>query len=294
MSNPTLPASSVSSPTLGGAPVLQPVVPVFTSHYSLDSGSLLSLEEPGKAKPGGPQSVFDLAKLGGLKEVVIVDSRIDGLLQAYRSAAKAQVALCYGLRFTVCASMADKTPASESTESRVIVYLVGGKQAYHDVIKLWNRAWTDGHYSTRDGAYGRLDWATLRAFWTPNLMLGLPFFSSFVAMNTLRLRSIVPDLPPGAAGCSHPLVVCREVDSGLPFAPLIDSALDTFTRERHDTLVVRTKQIYYPTAASFRAYMVKRCIGARSAFDRPEVDHLSSDAFSFSSYLSLVNPKPTP
>lgn len=286
MSETTLAAPDSSSPTFGGAPVLA----AFQSHYSLQ-GSLLTLDEPGKAKPGAPVSVFDLAKQGGLKEVLLIEDRIDGFIEAYKSAIKAKVALCYGLRFTVCSSMADKTPASEATESRVIVFLVGGKQAYHDVIRLWNRAWTEGHYTTRDGSYGRLDWATLRAFWTPNLMLGLSFFSSFVARNLLSISRIVPDLPHRAAGCIHPLVVCREVDSGLPFAPLIDSALDTFTKDRHDVEEVRTKTVYYADGKrDFKAYVVKRCISARSSFDAPDIDHLSSDAFGFDSFLGLSTP----
>ncbi len=266
------------------------VLAVFGSHYSLPAnGGLLTLEEPGKAKPGSPVSVFDCAKQGRLKEVVLVDEHPDGLVQAWKTAQKCGVKLCFGLKLVVCADATDKSEASLATESKVIVFARVGEpnaqsiaKGYSDLVRVWNRASTTGHYYQ-----ARTSWAWLKEQWTDNLLLALPFFSSFIAKNTLTFNRIVPDLP-----CAP--WVFREVASELPFAPLIDKAIDRYLKD-NAAQVQETKTVYYRSKADFEAYQVMRAIGGRGAtFAAPSVDHLSSDAFSFESYLSLCPPPTLP
>jgi DNA polymerase III alpha subunit len=260
---------------------MNPVLALFTSHYSL-SRSLLTLEEPGKAKPGNPVSVFDLAQSVGMAEVTLIDSRIDGFLQAYKTADKCKVCLCYGLKLKVCADMADKTPESRRTESSVVV-LVKNSTGYHDLIKIWNRAWGhEGSMEHRGTRYGRADWGLLRQYWTENLGLALPFFSSFIARNTLTFSQITPSFPEGVTPW-----VFKEQASGLPFAPLIDSALDRYLAG-DTSRVVPCKTILYSRPEDFRAYTVFRAIGTRGTFDAPGVDRLASDCFSFENWKALV------
>lgn len=265
--------------------------PVFRSWYSIGS-SLLSLDEPGKAKEGGPLSVFDLAARGGLKEVTLVDDRIDGFIGAYKVAAKTGVRLQFGIKLCVCSDCMDKTPASRTTESKLIVF-VRNTEGYHDLVRLYSHSWTDGHFTYRrpggyEEAYGRTDWKALSRLWTPNLLAALPFFSSFLALNTLTFRSVVPDLsflPPGAP----PLWVFREVGSQLPFAPLIERAIGGYVEASGARAVaIPTKTILYSKRSDFRAFMVRRCISLRSTFDKPEQEHLCSDAFGWDSYEELA------
>jgi len=255
---------------------MRDILPLFTSHYSLTS-SLLTLDEAGKAKPDGPQSVFDLAQSVGLKEVVLIDSKIDGFVQAYKSAEKAKVKLVYGLKLCICADMSIKDDPSLKTESKVIV-LIRNTAGYSDLIRLWNRAATDGFYYQ-----ARLDWATLKSFWTPNLILALPFFSSFLAVNTLTFNRIVPDFPVAP-------VVFREIGSELPFAHLIDRAIDSYVAEAGIAAedVVETKTVLYKSRSDFPAFQTLRCIGERTSFEKPNIDHLSSDAFCLESWKELT------
>lgn len=253
---------------------------IFTSHYSLpQNGSLLTLDEPGKAKLGAPVSVFDLAAQGGLKEVVLCDDRIDGFITAYKTASKAKVKLCYGIKLVVCADGDDKSDASLTTESKVIVF-ARDTEGYHKLVSIWNRAATRGFYYS-----ARTSYAWLKEQWSDNLILALPFFSSFIAKNTLTFNRIVPDLP-----CAP--WVFKEVKSELPFAPLIDAAIDRYVKD-NAAQVQDVKSVYYKDAQAFEAYQTLRAIGQRSSFAAPNVDHLSSPAFSFQSYLSLC-PTPTP
>lgn len=252
------------------------ILPVFRSHYSISS-SLLTLEEVGKTDLGNPVSICDLAKQYGVKHVVVQDSRIDGFLEAYKNIQKAGIAqLVYGVKLTVCSDISDKTEASLGTESRVAVF-VRNTQGYSDLIRIYNRAWTDGFYYR-----GRADWKLLREYWTPNLTLVLPYFNSFLARNALTMDSIVPSLPVPI----DQITVFREVDSGLPFAPLIDESIDEFARQSGAT-IQETKSVYYADRAAFKAYQVLRCISERSTFDKPNIDNLCSDRFAFSEYLRL-------
>lgn len=260
----------------------QAILPVFRSHYSICQSSL-SLEPPGKSKVGGPASVFDLAVEAGLKEVVVIDSRIDGFMQALRSADAAKVQLIYGIQLVVCADMADKSLDSRRTESSVIVFLKN-TAGYSDALRIWSRAWgAAGHIRYRLGgeeyAYGRADWRMLNTFWTPNLVLALPYTSSFIAMNTLTFNQITPDLP------ATPWVF-REVGSHLPEADLIDPAIDRYVAQNPEATVVPIKTVCYATKADFKAYAVLRCIGEGSSWE-DGVRGLCSDAFSMESWREL-------
>lgn len=253
------------------------ILPIFTTHYSIGS-SLLTTEEPRdleKRKPGGPVSIPELAKDEKFKHVVIVDDRIDGFIEAYKNIGKSGAQLVYGVKLTVCADMTARDENSLSTESSVIVF-IKKTEGYNDLLKIWNRAWTDGFYYR-----GRIDWKTLKEFWTPNLTLGLPFFSSFIARNALSMNAIVPDLP------SIPWVF-REIDSGLPFAEVINKAIDTFKAE-HKASIQPCKTIYYKSSKDFKSYVVMRAIHERAAFDSPRVDNLASDKFSFDAWKELAS-----
>lgn len=267
------------------------ILPVFTSAYSLGGRSLLTLNEPGKAKPGAALSVFDLAKEANLDEIVLCEDRIDGFVPAYKTATKLDKKLIYGIRFTVVPDMSDKTIDSRRSESKVIVLIKGGyEKGYNRLVSLWNRAWGhEGHISYRlageDYSYGRLDWNLLKRFWDDEaLTLALPFYGSFIERNTMTFAQLTPDLP-----TANPLVF-RELDSGLPFEPLVGAAVERYvTAQGWQSNVVPTKTVLYRGAEDAKAYVTFRAINAGGTFDEPRVSHLHSDRFSLESYLKLVN-----
>lgn len=262
------------------------IIPVFRSHFSLQSGSLLSLEEPGKSKPGNAVSIFDLAKEGGLTDLVLIDDRIDGCLSAYKMCAKLGIKLCYGLKLTVCADCADNSVESRRTESKIVVFMTGGgERAYRDAVRLWSRAWgPHGHVNFKlggdDYSYGRADWATIKEYWTENLGLGLPYTSSFVARNALSFNRITPDLP------ISPWIL-KEQDSGLPYASVIDSAIDRYATNTPSP-VLPIKTICYARRADFAAYQVLRALYAGGTFEDPNVKHLCSDSWCWEAYKELT------
>lgn len=245
--------------------------------------SLLTLEEPGKAKPGNPISVFDCVVEGGLKEVILNETRVDGFIQAYKVSTKLGIKLCYGVKLVVCADHKDKSVESRRTESKVVV-MMRDTTGYSQLLKLWSRAWTDGHVRMRlggdDYAYGRLDWDLLNTFWTPNLLLALPYTSSFLARNTLTMNQITPRLP------AAPWIY-REVDSFLPFAPLIDAAIARYVAQEPAAQVLPTKHVYYRTRADMKAYTVLRAIDSGGTWEDPKTRHLCSDNWCWEAFREL-------
>lgn len=313
------------------------VLPIFSTHYSYGQG-VMTLEEAGKTRNGGPTSIVDLAREHHLRQVIVVDERIDGALEGMRNLAKpfkptapktlaecvkeeqgekktandenrakAQklldeatakyerektwstdpIQLVFGLKMTVVPDMTDKAPASETNESSVIIFMkdaapsAGISSSYLDLIKINNLAWTKGKHKV-----GRIDWKTLKAMWTPNLGLALPFFSSFIARNLLTFATIVPDLP-----CVP--WVFKEVESQIPFASLIEQAIDQFAAS-NEVRIQEVKTVYYRDSAAFKDYTIFRASRTRSkgksgTFSAPGVDNLSSDQFSFESWRRLVS-----
>lgn len=270
--------ASGGGPTIVSTSTL-PVIALFRSHYSIGQ-SLLTLAEAGKEKPGNPASVFTLAKRANLTHVHIVDSKIDGFIEAYRSSLKEGIQLCFGLKLVIVPDMTDKGPESRRGESNAIVMVTGGAEGYRDLLRIHNRAWTDGMFDHRGSRYGRADWKLIKTFWTERLGLALPWYSSFIAKNTLTFSSITPDLP------TVPWVF-KEMATELPFAPLIDAAIDRYLGKDTSKLVP-VKTICYDRRADFRPYVVLRCIHERSSFSSPNVDHLSSDAFSMQAWEELL------
>lgn len=312
------------------------VIPCFTSMYSYNQ-SILSLEEAGKTRAGNPVSIVDLAREHHLKQVVLVDERMDGVLEAFKNLDKpfkptppktladylkeeqgdkkaaseedalvAQasldeatakyerekqwstepIQLIFGLKLTIVPDMTVKTPEADVNKSSVIVFMkdsvkpTGISPSYTDLLKLNNLAWTTGR-----AAQGRLDWAALKRLWTPNLVLALPYFSSFIARNLLTMASIVPDLP-----CTPTLF--REVDSELPFAELIDEAIERYVAS-NPAPIQRVKSIYYRDSAAFEDYTLFRARSTRSkgksgTLSAPGVDNLCSDRFSFQAWRELT------
>lgn len=258
------------------------VLPLFSTHYSYSQGGILTLTPAGSAKPGNPVSVFDIAKENGLGTIVLVESKMDGFVEAVKNAEKAKIdKLILGVKLPVCNRLLATPEDATKTESSVIVF-VKGYDGYRDLIKIYNRAWTTNHVG-----YGRTDWDQLGSLWTDNLQLGIPFFSSFIARNLLKGREALPVFPK----TKDPILLFDEQGSDIPYANLIKQAIGSFTQipnSNHAFEVVKSKSIYYKSRSDFTNYQVYRCILNRSEFSRPEVDGLCSDSFCWQSYQELT------
>lgn len=251
------------------------IIPIF---FSDSSQRALNVWWPEKdcVSPDGPQSILTLAKKAGLKEVYFVSTRFYDMISAWRLCEENGLQLIFGLEMWICSNPEEHTEASIADESKVIIWMRSG-DGYKDLIKLYSKVYTNikNKYYKFRGSYN-----ILKEFWTDNLLLTIPFFDSFLARNTLNYGSaIVPDFP------MKPIFI-REINSGLPFAPLIDEALDNFTKGEYE--IMKTKTIYYPDYSDSKAWTVYRTIKERSSFNKPQLDYCCSDNFCLSDYLEVT------
>lgn len=250
------------------------IIPLFTSEYSYGE-SILTFEEVGKTKPGYPYSICDIVKENSLKQVVVVDTRPDGYIQSYKNIQASGLAhLIYGIKLCVCDDMSVKTDDSLRNEHNVIIFF-NNTQGYYDYLKIGNRAWGPEGFYYR----GRADFKLLKQFWTPNLTLALPFFSSFLARNTLSMATIVPDFPVPA----NEILVFNEIESGLPFASLIENSVVEFS-SKFGASIQPAKSIYYKDSSSFESYMTNVAIHEGGTFSNPGKRHFASNRFSFEAW----------
>ncbi len=244
------------------------ILPIFSSEYSI-SRSLLTLEEPKEIEENKPVSIFSIAKKHELKEVYLADNSMTGFVKAYKGAKALDVSLRFGVKLMVCADMKDKSDKSDksfNTESKVTVWMLNS-EGYKDLIKIVSLASCDGFYYIP-----RIDWTNLNKMLTPNLLVTIPFYDSFIHQNLLNNGVCVPsfDFKP----------IFETGEYGLPFDFLIKNEINNYCGANgYDKLDVH--YCYYYKKEDFLAYLVLRSISNRSKLDKPELNHLSSDEFNF-------------
>lgn len=254
----------------------QKVIPLFSTSASLQEGGIFTVEKAGeKEKLGrktGPVSLCDLAKDEGLKEVAMVESNFINFMQASKNFDSIGVQFKFGLKLVVCEDMADKSESSYKTESKIIVFM-GSDSGYSSLIKIYSKACTDGFYNIP-----RIDWKTLKQMWCEDLVLAFPFYSSFLAKNTLSFATILPDLP------VKPILFVE--NQLLPFDSILNDAVTKYaSTEKVDVQPV--KSIYYKNRNDAKSWMVYQCILRRSTWDKPNIDHCTSREFSWESYKEI-------
>ena len=243
-------------------------IPLFKSHYSLGK-SILTLEKEDLGE-NYPTSVFSLANQGNLEEVPLVEDNMSGFLQAYTNAKDLKVKLIFGLRVTICQDMTEKSEESLKKSSKIILFTKNAK-GYKKLIKIYSDAARIGFYYVP-----RIDYKYLSENWDENnLKLCIPFYDSFIEKNMLWGSSCVPDF-----SFTSPTFFVENND--LPFDHLIEEGIVSFVQKKYQQ--EKTKSIYYENKNDFKAYLTFRCINNRSTLDKPNLDHMSSDEFSFESW----------
>jgi DNA polymerase III alpha subunit len=173
-------------------------------------------------------------------------------------------------------SINNHSEQSLKQEHKIIIFAKNGN-AYNDLSKLY----TDCYTNPKNKYYKmRYDFKQLRKFWTTNLILAFPYADSFLAKNRLVMdAAIVPefDFVP-----KEDVFFFQEIESDLPFAPLIDEAL-----EKWEGKILKAKTCYYEKLEDCAAYITYRSIQERSKFCKPELRWFCSDSFNFEKWKEL-------
>lgn len=250
------------------------VLPIFSSYYSTGR-SILSLEEPEDITINKPISIFSIAKKYNLDNIFISDSSFSGFIQAYKNSIKNNIQIKFGIKLCICDDLNKKDEESFRTESNVILWLNNSK-AYKTAIKIYSKAATDGFYYIP-----RLDWVTLNSMIDDNIKVTIPFYDSFLHNNSLKGYNVVPSF-----NNFNPIFHIE--NNNLPFNYIINKKIQSFLLENSFS-TIGTKSIYYFRNSDFINYLTFRCIQNRTTLNKPNLNHFSSNEFSFENWCQLSN-----
>ena len=204
-----------------------------------------------------------------MEELFLVDDSMSGFLQGYLNSEKAKLKFRFGLRIRVCEDLNERNEEQIKKTSKVIVF-AKTKQGYQRLIKIYTQAAQEGFYHAP-----RTDYKALKENWNDkDLSLMIPFYDSFLHLNTLHGYMCMPDL-----SFCDPVYAVEQND--IPFNFLIRKKVEEFCKQNK---CVNVKSIFYNNKEDFKAFLTFKCINKRTTLDNPNLDHMTSNEFCLQSW----------
>lgn len=245
------------------------VLPLFKSHYSLGR-SILTLEKKETQLTNGPDSIIDLCLDHEIKDFYLVEDSMGSFLQAYNNTKDEDLSFRFGLKINVTQDRNEKNEAALKSSSKYIVF-AKNEDGYKRLIKIYSDAASKGFYYVP-----RTDFSVLRELWDDSsLALAIPFYDSFIFRNTLEGGECIPEFD-----FTEPTFLVEENE--LFFDSVVRNRIDSFCKGKYE--IQKAQSIYYKETQDFTAYLTLRCMNNRSTWNKPNIEHLSSDGFSFESW----------
>lgn len=240
-------------------------IPIFKSHYSIGK-SILTLKEEGTSKPSEADSILDICKEYDIEHCLLIDEHIGCILEASKVFEKAGRNFNFGLRFTICDDLNDKSQESRQSNWRCNVILKD-PAGYKNLIKMSTKASVDGFYYSP-----RIDLKTLKELWNDDYFdLAVPFYDSFLFQNMFKLKSIFVDFD-----------FCKPVffieDHDLIYDDILKNKVIDYC-EANGYSYYDTHSIHYKLKKDFKAYMTYRCIYEKTKLNKPNLDWMTSNEF---------------
>lgn len=233
------------------------MIPLFKSHCSIGK-SILKISE-----------IFDLALKNNFKKVYLIEDSLISFLDSHKHAKENDLQLIFGLRLKV--SHDSQNPSSVH---KIIVF-AKDDLGCRLINKIYSKAFSDpsGVISNKD----------LKSLWeNKHLVLAVPFYDSFIFMNSLHFNNCIPDF-----SFTSPYFFLE--NNLLPFDSNIQDKVKKYCKDNNCKTVL-TKSIFYEKRIDFNAYQTYKCICNRR-FDKqrtlnvPNFDHLGSFEFCLESFL---------
>ena len=247
------------------------ILPLFKTHFSIGKSILTTEEALDKNKKPVYNSVYHLLKSNNLDNLVLVEDSISGLLEASKTAKENKIKLVFGLRIWITEDCLDKKEENLRKRAKYIIF-AKNSLAYKDLIKI-------SSYASNEGFYYEpcIDFKTLKSIWNNNLKLAIPFYDSFLFLNSLENHTHVPQLD-----FTKPTLFLE--DNDLPFDDCVKERVLKYSKDENLD-IISAQSIYYPSENDFLAYMTVRCLHNRTTLDKPNLDSMSSSDFNFKKWL---------
>lgn len=241
---------------------------LIRTHHSLKKG-IIQVNDYSKEE-GGPLNLANLAEKYNLNPCFAVDSSMEGLPIAYRTLKDKGINLVFGLLLEFVSDTSDESNASAHKN----IIFTRNEDGYKRLIKISTKANTEFFKS-----FPRMSYEYLQSQWSSNdLALGIPFYDSFLARNTLTMNQCVPSL----LNIFEPVVFLENND--LPFDLPLRRKAEEFARA-NSLETVEAQTVYYEKPEDFLAYQAFRCTdrigGKQRTYRNPNLDHFGSKSFCF-------------
>lgn len=246
-------------------------IPIFSTDGSM--GKSILTADAASSVEEYPVSVFSIAKTYNLKSLFVRDNHFINFISLYKNAKKIGIPLRYGIKFPIFNTPDENGDKYESL-SYITIFMLNS-DGYYDLIKIYSQA-----FSEKD--FRGLRWENLGDIKSKNILISFDFYNSFIYFNSFENKKVIPLIPKN-------IPVRFEISScGLPFDDLILKRVKRFCEE-NNYQTINTHPIFYFKKEDFIACLNYRLCGQREhkktdAFNKPEMEHFSSNEFSFETF----------
>jgi DNA polymerase III alpha subunit len=249
---------------------------IFTSHRS-HGESILTLTPPGKSKPDGPSSIFDLSAEDDSEMVIILEHVMSGFPEAQKGAVELGKKLVFGIRFHLSPPPPpDEKPSYFSPRHGVNVFALND-DGFQTLSELYSHVMTgDRSKGTETLFFDKLQSSNLL-----NIVVSLPFYSSFLARNALSFSGYCP--PQGFLDCCSSLFI---ESHNLPKDEVLTPIVRSFSKSSGMALSP-VRSVYYARPEDVDAFVTYKLACSRTpawskrSLSNPNLDGFGSDTFSF-------------
>ena len=245
------------------------MLPIFKSHYSIGK-SILNLNHPDSTIEGGSDSIFKILQDSSLDKLILVEDCPTGFLQARKVSFELGIELIFGLRINIRSFDSDE---DKESQHKVIIFAKNDNGC-----KLLNKIYSKVFCELN----GVANYNTLKEFWNEDyLMLGVPFYDSFLYFNSFYFASCLPDF----SFCKPKFFI---ENNGLPTDEILSKLILEYCKENSFSYEL-CKSIYYNKRSDIEAFQTYKCIcnrnfGRKQSLSNPGFDGLGSREFCFESW----------
>lgn len=224
------------------------MLPFFTSHYSIGR-SILTLDK-----------IFELGKENG--EVILVEDSLASLRKARKIRDEVGVKLRFGLRISV----------QEDAEPSKVIFFAKDDDGINTIRNVYTKAFTEN-----DGIF------QIGSVKLNSVLTCIPFYDSFIHKNIHFFGN-------HSFSCETlKEAVYLEEDNLHPFDYQISRALKKFTdKPQLVKSIFYEKRGHFSAFQSYKASCKRKQGGKQATFDNPNIEHLSSDRFSWEDYKNYA------
>lgn len=249
------------------------ILPLFKTHYSI-SRSILTAEKASDNVEEYPLSIFTIARKHNLKEICVVDDSMSGILEISTNSELEKIKLIFGLRISISENISIKDNYVKNKLAKYVIFCKN-VNGYKNLIKISSFASVEGFNNQPI-----IDFVNLKRLWNDeNLILAVPFYDSFLHLNSLEGHIHVPDF-----SFTKPIFLLE--DNDLPFDFIIENKVMVYCKDNgFNTL--KAQSVYYYSPEDYEAFVTFKCIGNKGSYgkkatcEKPELNHCCSDKFNF-------------